>query len=98
MEPFHGWDVLEDNTSFGGYNLDRISDLLRQSETLTDSERQLLLKLIWLYPQVPESAQANASKRIEPFLSRFESQWDPFMREVQTLVLDLEVALASRNK
>ena len=71
-------------------------ELLEAADNLTEKEKELLVKLIWLFGQVSDEQQVAASKRVDAYLNHDQPEWDDFMREVRTVVLDLELAVAAK--
>lgn len=77
--------------------MDRIRDLLQDSQSrLSSEDRQAIVTLLWLLEQAPESAQKDATSRIEPWLDDPETERDDFLREVRALNSSLRQKVLTR--
>ena len=77
--------------------MEPIRELLEATDNLTENERELLVKLIWLFGQVSEGQKVAASARIDAYLNHDQTEWADFMREVRMVILDLEIAVATKS-
>ena len=76
--------------------MERFKDLLRIDGVICGETKQELVKLIWLFGQVPETARQRARAKLRPLLARRDIDEPRFLRTVRDVSAKLEEVRQAR--
>lgn len=78
--------------------MDKFKDLLRTDGALCEDTKLELVKLIWLFGQVPETARQRARTRLRPLLARRDIDEPRFLKVVREVSAKLEEVRQTRAR